>query len=134
MASVGVGVEVVARHEGDRARSEDADALEGPAVAQHRGEARIVAQRRHQSAAAGLELGRRGRIASVDTRRGHEVEREGRGAPREFRVRGTESGISHAERIEDPGAQRLARGAPSTISTTRPSTSVETPYSQASPG
>src|SRR5580700_9645877 len=46
------GVEVVARHEGERAGTENAYAVDRAAEVQHGGEAAVVGKRRHESAAA----------------------------------------------------------------------------------
>ncbi len=107
--SVDPGVEMIARHEGERSRREDAHAVERAADAQHGGEARIVGERRHEPAAAGFEFRRRRRVAPCRrARRGHDVERERIGAPASFVRRREEGGVDHAERAEQPLLQDLA--------------------------
>src|SRR5580692_9131163 len=94
------GIEVVARHEGKRAGTENAYAVDRAAEAQHGGEAGIIRKRGHEAAAARLEFRRRCHAARVDAGRGHEVEREGFSPPSELRLRREECGVDHVERTE----------------------------------
>src|ERR1700722_14098705 len=94
------GVEVIARYEGERARAENAHAVNRAAEAQHGGEAGIIRKRGHEAAAAGLKFRRRRHVARVDSRRGHEVEREWVGAPGKLRLWREEGGVDHVERAE----------------------------------
>ena len=125
VASVDLGAEMVARHEGERSRAEDAHAVERAAVAQHGGEARIVGDRRQEAAAAEFEFRRRRRVHG--STRAASMTSNGNGSARRasFRVGREEGGVGHAERLEDASLQDFAERAPSTISTTRPSTSVD---------
>ena len=102
--------ELVARHQPQRARAEQAHAVELAAAEQHAREAQVVRGARHEPAAAGEAVGRAGRRDGRRAAGGAarlRVGRVERGEPIVVGLVGVEAGLDHAERPEHARREEL---------------------------